>query len=428
MKEKLIHFIWRFQLFENLPFKTTDGELIEVLERGTWNKIDSGPDFSMAKIKIGNKIWAGSIEIHVQASDWDLHRHSLDKAYENVVLHVVYENDRDVLGLENKKVPTLELKNYIPNEILQNYENLLETHQNFIPCEKSFHLIQKENLHFWQERLVVERLERKTNEIELEYLNNHKNWEQLLFKKLAYVFGLKINAEAFELWSNSFDFKVLTKVQNNSDYVHALFFGQAGFLEHETEDEFLLHLKKEYQFLQSKYKLQPINPSVFKFFRLRPHSFPTVRLMQLATLYANYQNLFAFLMGTKSLEKIFPVFRDLNYPEFWKNHFTLDKVSKQATEKAISKDLVERIIINVLVPMKFVYAKERGENLAEDLIEWLRKLPAERNSVVDGFAELGMLAENAFESQALLELKKHFCDEKKCLNCAIGLQILKDVR
>ena len=363
MKEKLLHFIWRFQLLNSLSLKTIDGQSIEILERGVWNKVDSGPDFSLGKIKIGNAIWAGSIEIHIQSSDWDLHKHSTDAAYQNVILHVVYEHDRDVEILKEREVSTLELKKYIPQEVLRNYESLLETHQNFIPCEKSIHLIQKEKLNFWLDRLVIDRLERKTDEIESEYLKNHKNWEQLLFKKLAYVFGLKVNAEAFEIWADSFDFKVLSKIQLNPDYVHALFFGQAGFLEVESTDPFIVQMKKDYLFLQAKYHLTPLNPVVFKFFRLRPVSFPTIRLMQLATLYTHYQNLFAFLMGTKSVERIFPIFKDLIYPEFWNTHFTLDKESKINSTKSITSDMVERIIINVILPMKFIYSKERAKSI-----------------------------------------------------------------
>ena len=239
---------------------------------------------------------------------------------------------------------------------------------------------------------------------------------------------MKVNAEAFELWADSFDFKVLTKSQFNPDAVHALFFGQAGFLTTNSKDEFILQLKKDYEFLQLKYDLQPLNPVVFKFFRLRPVSFPTIRMMQLATLYTHYQNLFAFLMGTSSVVKIFPVFSELVYPEFWESHFTLDKESKIKSIKSITKSMVERIIINVLIPIKFVYSKERGVNASEELIDWLRKLPPENNSIIDGYMNLGLKPMNAFESQAYLELKKHFCNEKKCLNCAIGLQILKDVR
>lgn len=427
MKEKLLHFIWRFQLLQNHPLKTIDGQEVQVIRRGEWNKIDAGPDFSMAQLKIGNQIWAGSVEMHIRSSDWDLHRHSFDSAYENVVLHVVYEHDREVLLLENKKVPTLELKNYLIPQVLYQFEELEENQMGFIPCEKSIHLIQKEKLDFWLERLVIERLERKTEEVEFEFIRNRKNWEALLFRKLAYAFGLKINADAFSIWADSFDFSVLAKNQLNPDYVHALFFGQAGFLAIDTDDAYVQSMQKDYLFLKNKYQLEPINPSVFKFFRLRPASFPTVRLMQLATLYAHYQNLFAFLMGTSDLNKIKVVFGDLTFPEFWKNHFTLEKTSSVRTEKRISDDLIERLIINVLIPIKFVYARHRGGDVSEELIEWLRQLPAEKNTIIDSYLKLGLKAKDAFESQALLELKKHFCNEKKCLNCAIGLQIMKNV-
>lgn len=427
MKEKLLHFIWRFQLFRILPLKTIDGRELMVIDRGLWNKIDSGPDFSMAKVKLDAQTWVGSIEIHIKSSDWDLHKHTGDKAYDNVMLHVVYEHDREVEFLESRHVPTLELKNFIIPEVLNNYNQLLETNQNFIPCEKSIHLLQKEKLGFWLERLLVERLERKVEELEFEYLENNKDWEQLLFKKLAYAFGLKINADAFVNWSNSFDFNVLVKNQLNPDYVHALFFGQAGFLDFQSEDEYILSMQKDYEFLKLKYQLVNVHSSMFKFFRMRPVSFPTVRMMQLATLYSHYQNLFTFLMGTQSIDKIKSIFEDLIYPEFWKNHFTLEKESSVSSVKSISSDIVNRIIINVIIPMKFIYAKHRDKHIAEELFEWLRALPSEKNTIIEGYSNLGLKAKNAFESQAYLELKKHFCNEKKCLNCAIGLQILKDV-
>lgn len=427
MKEALLHFIWRFQLLDLLHLKTTDGRNFRIVDRGQWNKIDSGPDFYLSKIELDNRIWVGNIEIHVHSSDWDLHGHSADKAYENVILHVVYEHDSEVDFLLQRNIPTLELKDYIFPEVLRNYDQLLSPGMNFIPCEKSIHLVRQEKIKFWLERLVIERLERKTKEIEQEFLNNNKDWERLLFKKTAYSFGLKTNSEAFLIWADSFDYKVLTKVQNHPNYVHALFLGQAGFLELRSDDAYIQQLQNDYEFLKSKFQLHPLDKSIFRFSRMRPWNFPTVRMMQLATLFGAYQNLFTFLMGTRSFEKILPVFHDLDYPEFWKTHFTLDKTSKSEAVKSISKDLINRLIINVIIPIKFVYSKTLGKDISEDLIEWLRKLPAENNAVIQGYAALGLKAENAFESQAFIELKKHFCNEKKCLNCAIGLQIMKDV-
>ncbi len=427
MKEKFLHFIWRFQLFDSLSLQTTDGTPVFVEEKGLWNKIDSGPDFSMSKIRMDHQIWVGNVEIHVRSSDWDLHKHTGDKSYENVILHVVFEHDKEIEFLVSRNVKTLELKNYISPEVLSNYERLVESGQNFIPCEKSIHLIQDDSVKFWLERLVIERLERKTNEIEQEFLKSDKNWEELLFKKMAYAFGLKINSESFTLWANSFPFKVLTKIQTKPDLIYALFFGQAGFLDVETDENYVAELKKNYSFLQSKYDVKPLDKSVFKFFRLRPPSFPTVRMMQLATLYGHYQNVFMFLMGTKDVEKVRQVFRDLDYPEFWKNHFTLEKESSVHSEKEISNELIDRIIINVVLPLKFVYAKHRATDVSEELWEGLRILPPEKNTIIEEFAKLGLKAENAFEGQAYLELRKHFCNEKKCLNCALGLQILKNV-
>jgi hypothetical protein len=427
LKEKFLHFIWRFQLLQQFPLRTTEEKEIHVYQRGIWNEKDAGPDFSFAKIQIENQTWAGNLEIHVRSSDWDLHQHSTDENYQNVILHVVYEHDKEIEFLRQKGIPTLELKSYIPPEVLNNYQGLIDYHLHFIPCEQSIQLIKKETLSFWLERLVIERLERKTAEIEIEYEANQKNWETVLFKRMAYVFGLKVNAEAFEQWANSFDYSILTKVQTNSDYVHALFLGQAGFLKEENKDPFVQTLKKSYVFLQTKYQLEPMNVSAFKFFRLRPVSFPTIRLMQLASLYAQYQNLFAFLIGTKSLDRILPIFEELIYPEFWQNHYRFEKESEKISSKKISGELIERIIINVIIPIKFVYAKQRGLDVSDELIDLLRSMSPEKNSVLAGFIKLGLVPKNAFESQAYLELKKQFCDEKKCLNCAVGLEILNHV-
>lgn len=427
MKEKFLHFVWKFQLFENYPLYTTQKEPIEILNRGTWNYKDSGPDFNMAKIKIGDKIWVGNLEIHTYSSDWDNHHHSSDKAYSNVILHVVFHHDTEIDFLNKNEIPTLELQKYIPKETLFNYKQLMANEEKFIPCKNNLFTVQSEVVHVWLERVLIERLERKSKEIEKEFLQNDKNWERLLFKKLAYTFGLKINAEAFLIWADSFDFKVLQKIQKNHDYVYALFFGQAGFLEEPTTDEYILKLQSDYEFLRNKYGLLSMNSSSFKFFRLRPVSFPTIRLMQLATIYIHYQHLFTFLIGTKSAEKIYQVFRDLEFPDFWENHYTFKKESKRKFTKKITNDVVERIMINVLIPVKFVYAKSIGKDISEELLDLLRSLPTEQNSIIEKFAEIGLKAENALGSQALLELKKYYCDEKKCLNCTIGLKILKNV-
>lgn len=427
MKEKFLHFVWNLQLFQVQNLRCTDGSELFIEQKGQWNLNGSGPDFFNSKIRIQNTIWAGNIEIHVKSSDWDLHKHSSDEAYSNVILHVVFEHDKEIEFLQQRNIPTIELKNFIPKEILFNYKQLLETQRNFIPCEESLNQISKETVSFWLERIFIQRLERKVSEIEKEFSQNGKNWEELLFKKLAYTFGLKINAEAFQHWANSFDFKIVQKTQNRTDLVQALFLGQAGFLEIESENEYVKFLQKEFQFIKSKYNLQPVNSSVFKFFRLRPPSFPTVRLVQLASAYAQYPNLFMFLMGSKSAEKIYPVFSDLELPLFWKNHYTLGKESARNSDKKITSELIERIIINVIVPVKFAYAKSIGKDINEELIDLLVSLPPEKNTIIDEFAQMGLKAKNAFDSQAYLELKKHYCDEKNCLNCNIGLQVLKNV-
>ena len=428
MKEKFLHFVWNFQLFQNQKLKTTSGSEIYILKKGQWNDRDSGPDFLNAHIRIGDMLWVGNVEIHTKSSDWDLHKHSQDKAYSNVILHVVFEHDKEIRFLNEKNIPTLELQNYIPEDIIFNYRQLIDSQRKFIPCEESLNLISPETVRFWLERVFIQRLERKVNETEIEFVQNGKDWEQLLFKKLAYVFGLKINAEAFLHWANSFDFKIIGKIRHRPESVEALFFGQAGFLEAPSETGYVQSLQKEYRFLRDKYKLQPVNAAVFKFFRLRPPGFPTVRLAQLAAVYSRYPNLFAFLTGSRSADKIYPVFTDLELSGFWQNHYMLEKQSPRNSPKKITDEFIQRIIINVIIPVKFAYAKSLGKDINEELIDLLVSLPPEKNTIIAGFAERGLKARNAFESQAYLELKKNYCDVKNCLNCTIGLQILKNVR
>ncbi|MFV0304845.1 MAG: DUF2851 family protein [Moheibacter sp.] len=427
MEEKFLHFIWKFQLLQNYPLTTIDGKIVEVLNQGDWNQNESGPDFSCAKIKIGNKIWVGNVELHIYSSDWNRHQHSRDKAYSSIILHVVLNHDSEIEMLNEQQIPTLELKKFISPEIIESYKTLLKIETSFIPCEKNIRLIQKEKLNLWLERIVLGRIERKSKEVESAFLYTGKNWEALLFRRLAYAFGLKINAEAFEVWANSFEYSVLQKVQKKPELVYALFFGQAGFLEFSSSDDYIIKLQKDYAFLKNKYKLTPLNSAVFKFFRLYPASFPTVRMMQLATLYTVYPNLFMFLMGSKSADKIYPVFKELHYPKFWENHYTFEKESSKKAQKQITDDLINRIIINVIIPMKYIYGKMLGIDIITELLELLYFLPPEKNTVLEKFKKIGIKPENALESQALLEMKKHFCDEKKCLNCAIGLQVLKNV-
>lgn len=427
MKEKFLHFVWNFQLLHFQNLRTVEGNSIEILHRGTWNQSNSGPDFSNAKIKIGHTTWAGNVEIHVKSSDWDLHHHSTDSAYSNVILHVVYEADKEIDFLKQKKIQTLELKSFIPAKVIENYTYLIANKQKFIPCENLISQLDQQNVSIWLHHLLLQRLANKVQQMETLFLKNQKSWEKLLFKQMAYTFGLKINAQAFEIWANSFDFKVLQKVQNRKNSVHALFLGQAGFLDENFSEEYLVQLKIEYEFLRTKFQLEPISSSIFQFFRLRPPNFPTIRIAQLAEIYAQMSNLFSILMSTKSVERLEILFHELQLPQFWDNHYTLHKTSSKIFPKQISQELIHRVIINVLIPLKLAYAKSIGKDVLDEVIENLYVLPAEKNTITEGFSDLGFVAKNAFDSQALVELKLNFCEPKNCLNCNFGLQILKHV-
>lgn len=426
MKERFLHFVWNYQLLNFQNLVSEEGNPIQIINKGTWNQSEAGADFLNAQLKINQTIWAGNIEIHVRSSDWDSHQHSRNLAYYNTILHIVFEHDREIDFLKLRHINTLELRKYIPDYVIYNYKSLLNSKEQFIPCENQISQIQPEIMNVWKESLMIQRLQRKVLEIQNLYQENQKNWEKLLFKQLAHAFGLKINSEAFLIWANSFDFKVLQKVQHNPNYVRALFYGQAGFLEINSQDEFICELQKDYEFLQRKFQLTPVPSSIFKFFRLRPPNFPTIRIAQLAEIYINYSSLFGLFVGSKSISKLKTIFTGITLPKFWDNHFTFQKESTQTQSKKISNELIDRMLINVILPIKFTYAQSVGVDLGEEVLDLLAQISPEKNTTVEQFLVIGVKSKNALETQALLELKKQYCEPKNCLNCTIGLQIIKN--
>ncbi|MBE0423059.1 MAG: DUF2851 family protein [Lutibacter sp.] len=422
MKENLLHFVWKLKLFSTTNLESTNGEIIEIISAGTSN-LNAGPDFLNAKLVINNQLWAGNVEIHVNSSDWYAHNHEIDENYDSVILHVVWEHSVDVFRKSNQPIATLELKNYISKELLDNYRQLFSKNKNWINCENDIESIDSFILTNWLERLYVERLENKSAQIQKTVTKFNNNWEAALFVLLTKNFGLKINSEAFMNFANSFDFSIVRKVSGNLFQLEALFFGQAGMLSDDNESEYFVNLKKEYHFLQAKFQLAPISNGQIQFFRLRPNNFPTIRLSQLAMVYHSHQNLFSKIIETMDIKEFYGLF-DLATTNYWETHFTFETSSKKSVKK-ITKPFIDLLLINTIIPLKFLYLKSLGKNDVSAALTIIANIKPEKNEIISKFNELNIKSKTAFETQALLQLKNEYCNKQLCLSCAVGKELIK---
>lgn len=416
MTERLLQFIWQLQYFNKGELKTTSGEELQIISPGTFNT-NQGPDFTDAKIRISTTIWAGNVELHVRASDWDRHNHQLDKNYNNVVLHVVWEND-----FPNYNIPMLSLENRIAGRLLQRYEELMNA-QGFIPCERSITLVKPLVLQSWKERLLAERLIRKSSTVEMFLHENNQHWEETFWWLLARNFGSKINADAFESMARSIPVSILAKHKNQIHQLEALLMGQANLLDRRFSDDYSILIQREYKFYKRKYNLIPGAVTPF-FLRMRPGNFPTIRLAQLAMLIHNSEHLFSKIKQTDSLKDV-KAWLDVTANDYWHYHYRFDEPSS-FKKKRLGAAMIENILVNTVCTVLFAYGHFHKEQKFKDrAVQWLEEIAAESNSITRGFQLLGVENNNARDSQALLELKNEYCSKKKCLDCAIGNGLLK---
>ncbi|WP_439128748.1 DUF2851 family protein [Polaribacter sp.] len=421
MNEDFLHYVWKFKLFANNNLHLTSGEGLEILKFGMHN-FNAGPDFLNSQIKIDGQVWVGNVEIHLKSSDWYLHKHEKDPNYDAVILHVVWEHDGVIYMKNNQPLPTLVLKDLVDIHLLKNYKVLLFSKKDWIPCEKSINKTDDFILENWKERLFFERLERKSSFIKNLLTQKNNNFEAVLFQLLAKNFGLKINGDAFLRLATSMDFSVVQKVSFSEYQFAALLFGQAGFLEEALENDYHLELKNEYQYLKHKYHLKPISKAQFSFFRMRPNNFPTIRIAQLVAVFTKQNSLFSKLIHLNDLQAIYDLFA-IEVHSFWKTHYHFDSISKKSP-KRLTKSFIDLLIINTILPLKFLYQKSRGDVDEDSFLSLIKSVKPEKNSIVSKFSDLGILSKNAFDTQALLELKNNYCAPKQCLRCAIGKTIL----
>lgn len=422
MNEDFLHFVWKFQKFSSIHLRTVQEESLQILNVGQHN-FDAGPDFLFGKVVIDTQVWAGTIEIHLQSSNWYTHSHEIDKRYDSVILHVVWEHDMDIRRSDETIIPTLELKHCVNKQVLQNYQKLFSSRKLWINCENQLGKVDEFVVKNWLDRLYLERLEDKSKLI-LDQLSNCANdWEAVLFQLLCKNFGLKVNGEAFLSMARSLDYKVVKKSKQKLLTLEALFMGQAGLLSQQKLDSYHMALTKSYEYTQLKFSLSNLDVARPKFFRLRPPNFPTVRLSQLAHLIHRRPHLFSELISIQSITEFYTLF-DISASPYWDTHYNFEVVSAKRN-KRLTKSFIDLLLINTVIPLKHCHAMSHGKDISEEIIQLATSIKPEENGIVRKFKNLRDLGNSALESQALLQLKNTYCEKNKCLQCAIGSNLLK---
>ncbi len=418
--EFFLHYIWKNKLFDSELLTDDEGNKIQILSAGTTN-YDAGPDFFNAKLKIGNTIWAGNVEIHLNASDWYKHKHHKDKAYNNVILQLTTNNDKEIFTQDNKKVPSAILK--FNTFLLKQYYELTNTEQD-IPCNKYISSIDKFYLNNWFSNLLIERAEQKTESAKSLLTLKNNNWEEFFYILTAKAFGFKVNALPFEMLAKSLPSVILAKHKNSKFQIEALLFGQAGMLENDTlNDDYYLNLKKEYTFLKNKYKLIPVESHLWKFLRIRPSNFPVIRISQFADLIYKSSHLFSKIIEATDINELKKMF-DLQTSEYWDTHYTFGNESK-LSKKKLGKSAINSILINTVIPVLFLYGKEKDNSeTIEKAISFLENIKAEKNNITKKWEDAGLKIKNAYFSQSLIQLYNEYCIKKRCLDCRIGHQYI----
>lgn len=421
-REELLQFIWEQRLFDPLNLCTMDGHPVDVIRPGRLHT-NSGPDLVDAQVRIGGQLWAGNVEVHIRSGEWYAHGHEQDPAYDNVVLHVVYEHDLDVRTKSGVRVPTVELRNRIASSRLETFKGLMRT-KAWVPCEPQFGHVDHSRLPLWLERVLIERLERKCTDVEALYEQLNGDAQETFWHVLARGFGFKVNSEPFGMLARALPLKVLLKYRDDPVRPEALLIGQAGLLHTDFLDDHPRALQQEHLMLAALHGLKPAPFAAWQFGRLRPPNFPTVRLAQLAQVIARSNGSFNHLLQEDD-PAIISEHLQVEATGYWLTHHRFDQPSKPGL-KRLGADAAHGLIINTIVPYLFAMGRVQGRpDYMERALRLLEALPAEQNTIVDGWARLGVKADTAARSQALIELKNHYCGQRRCLSCVIGGSLLR---
>lgn len=428
--EQLLHYVWKHKMFPLRELKTTNGQAVEVIDPGLHNH-NAGPDFFNAKVKIGGTLWVGNVEIHDKSSDWFVHGHDHDSHYNNVILHVATDIDCDVRTANGTTPPQLQLD--VPKAIADNYRELLSV-DSYPPCYKIIPELDRLTVHSWLSALQAERLEQKTEAIAHRAKISGGSWEQAYFITLARNFGFGINGEAFEPWATSIPLNTIAHHRDDIFQIEALFMGQAGLLDISTvperyrdvalEEGYFTRLRNEYLYLSHKFSLSPIDAGLWRFLRLRPQNFPHIRIAQLVNLYYNHKTSLSALTDCDTVKKAREMLSTCVSP-YWETHYSFGNPGKR-NAKRLSQSSVNLLLVNTVIPMLFAYGRHKGdERLCDRAFDFLDELKAENNHIVRMWQEVGLKVDNAGDSQALIQLKREYCDRKDCLRCRFGYKYLK---
>jgi hypothetical protein len=421
MQEYFLHFLWQYGLFDTQNLTTTDGQAIRLDFRGIHNP-NSGPDFSEARIRIGSMDWVGQVEIHVHASDWLKHNHQTDKAYDNVILHVVLHHDTDIFRTDGTLIPCLELRNRIPAGYLHTWQTLSQS-LAAVPCKPHQPHTHTAAVLSMKHRAVAERMWQKAGKVMTLGNTTQFHWEEMLYTLMARYLGRLVNGDAMEMLTTAAPYSLIQKYRHNALQLQALLFGQSGLLTAAHRDEYAKQLYAEYRFLQAKHTLQSLPPAVWKFGRLRPPNFPTLRIAQLSAV-LEQTGLFNVMMEVQSVAELKRFLRQKPH-DYWESHYRFDYPCEKRSANA-GDDTLEGLIINAILPLRFAYAQYHNDNvLQEQCIDWLTMLSPESNKITHTWQEMGFENASAYDSQALLGLQQLYCDKRRCLECSMGQKIIK---
>jgi hypothetical protein len=419
--EHLLQYVWMHKIFPLKLLRTTEGIPLEIIDTGIHNR-DAGPDFFNAKVKLGDTVWVGNVEIHDKSSDWYRHGHDKDRAYDSIILHVVGNPDTEIFRPDGQCIPQFQL--ICPESVCQHYDELLLADYN-PRCRKVLPLLSTFDIHSWMSTLGVERLEQKTNAIRQRVSRCNGSWEDAFFVTLSRNVGFGLNGDAFEQWAYHLPLKAINKYRDDLFQVEAFFFGTAGLLEEAQGDDYFLRLKKEYEYFKHTFQLRKsLNISLWRQFRVRPNNFFEVRIAQLAALYHHSYSLFPRFMDIQMPVDVCSLL-DVQTSPYWDTHFSFTHPSPE-NKKRWGSNAMQLIIINTLVPVLYAYGKHTGkEELCERAFHFLQELKSEQNFIIQQWQNLGVKAESAADSQAIIQLQKEYCEKKKCLHCRFGYEFLK---
>ncbi len=420
MNEVLLQYLWQNKLIQPVGLKTLNGEPVVIVHQGRHNT-NAGPDFLEAKIKIGNTLWVGNVELHVKSSDWFKHYHQHDEAYKNIILHVVYESDK---VHTSPSFPEMEVKDNIPLDLVERYSQLMGN-QNPIACASQNLSYDDLKWSMFLESLLIERWEQRLHEWRTILSHKNNDWRSLLYYRLAANFGFHINRDAFLQLAQSLPLNIIAKHRTNLVQVEALLFGNAGLLHNKPTDDYEASLEQEYHYLRRKYQLEPIKAHLWKFMRLRPQNFPTIRIAQFAALLHQSESLFSKMMEISDAESLMQILK-VSASTYWDNHFRFGEQTEKSTPKKLGADAITNILINTVAPMQFLYAKEQGKHeLSDKSIHLLQAIKPENNNIIRLWEKLGRKATDAAQTQAMLQLYNEYCSSKKCLQCSVGNYLLR---